>query len=540
MAVTKAKEYKGYYIGNLSNMEIDAIESIRQCECIENLKHTIYQFDDELIEKSIKSDKSIRDLIRNGEVYTENLYGELKDTQTVAVGFLYWSKRSLLGDAVGSGKTVITASLINYLYAKKEIVRFIFFADSATSAKQVQKELIKFTGLHIGLMPSQADPMDKYISKTDWTAIDGIVTTHSALKSDKLMNWLAKFVENDRCKIFDTVFLDESSVIKNKTTKVFRYATSLIDKVDRVHFLNATSFETCIMDIYNQIDVLRNELLPKSWRIEQNYCVFKTEPYWITQNGKPTQKFKRSIVDYKNQEDFKEKLKMVYFGRSKQDLGLNIEHKYKVYSTYPTVQQLHEINRGGNYNQILNCPTLLEKTEINFNVKDVPKLAMLLDLLKNEFNGKSVLIYCFNVDAMRVIKEECIRIGKVAEIINGSTPDNDRVTIKDNFNNGKVDIVITNVKRSLNMYGGDVCIWYTYTGNPATMEQIRGRIDRNIDDSVKTFVLLLYKNTPEYSFFTEIAGQRARSNRELTIDADTCIDYFLKEIQEDREEVKCY
>lgn len=540
MAVKYAQEQDGYYIGSLSQNEIKAICAVRQCENIDNLKRMIYNFPQELVERSIKARKSIKTMVKNGEISldTDEIYGELRDNQTVAVAFMYWSKRSLLGDAVGSGKTVVTAGLINYLLAKGEMKKFIFFADTATSASQVQKELIKFTGLNIALLPSQATPMRKYIDSTDWSEIDGIVTTHSALTSDTLMKWLVQFLGDQ--PLFDTMFLDESSVIKNSNTKVYSYTVSLADKMARVHFLNATSFETCIMDIYNQIDVLRNELLPKKWRIEQNYCIYKQKPYWITQNGRPVQKYSRDLVDYKNQDEFKEKLKLVYFGRSKQQLGIGVEHSYKVYVTYPTLQQMFEINKGANYNQVLNCPSLLEKTEVKFDIENVPKLALLLDLVQNEFNGNTILVYCFNVDAIQKIKEECIKVGKRAEAIFGNTTTEDRERIKEAFNKREIDIVITNVKRSLNMYGGDVCIWYTYTGNPANMEQIRGRIDRNVDDSKKTFVLLLYKNSAEYTFFTEIAGKRAKSSRELTIDADTCIDYFIKEINEQKEEVKCY
>ena len=39
-------------------------------------------------------------------------------------------------------------------------------------------------------------------------------------------------------------------------------------------------------------------------------------------------------------------------------------------------------------------------------------------------------------------------------------------------------MLITNIKKSLNLSGGDVCIFYTVESNPSKMEQIRGRIDR--------------------------------------------------------------
>ena len=61
----------------------------------------------------------------------------------------------------------------------------------------------------------------------------------------------------------------------------------------------------------------------------------------------------------------------------------------------------------------------------------------------------------------------------------------------------------------------------------SSMEQIRGRIDRNVDESIKTYVLLLYEDTDEYKFFTHVVKQRAKASRELTIDSKTAIDYFM-------------
>ena len=64
------------------------------------------------------------------------------------------------------------------------------------------------------------------------------------------------------------------------------------------------------------------------------------------------------------------------------------------------------------------------------------------------------------------------------------------------------------------------------------MEQIRGRIDRNTNNNIKTFILLLYENTPEYEFFTKTVKQRAKDSRELTIDAKTAIDFFIDSLEE--------
>ena len=86
------------------------------------------------------------------------------------------------------------------------------------------------------------------------------------------------------------------------------------------------------------------------------------------------------------------------------------------------------------------------------------------------------------------------------------------------------------------MHGGDVCIFYSMVTNPSRMEQVRGRIDRNVDSKTKTFVLLLYRGTDEYNFFVQKVKQRAVDSRELTIDAKTAVDFFIDSMVEDEEQ----
>lgn len=68
--------------------------------------------------------------------------------------------------------------------------------------------------------------------------------------------------------------------------------------------------------------------------------------------------------------------------------------------------------------------------------------------------------------------------------------------------------------------------------NPSKSFQIASRIDRHIDDTIKTFVLMLYEGTDEYKFFTTTVKQRAKDARDLTIDAKTTVDFFYESMIE--------
>ena len=146
------------------------------------------------------------------------------------------------------------------------------------------------------------------------------------------------------------------------------------------------------------------------------------------------------------------------------------------------------------------------------------------------------MVYCFHLAAQQAIADELASIGRKPVILNGSCTDDERFKAQQGFNNGTYDVIITNIKKSLNLYGGDVCIFYSMETNPSKSFQIASRIDRNVDNRIKTFIMLLYKGTDEYKFFTTTVKQRAKDARDLTIDAKTTVDFFFESMMKDEAE----
>lgn len=534
MAVRNPVIKNDIYYGNMDDRLANTILNIRKRDKIEGLKHMLFNFPNELIDRSIEEGRSIRDIINEENIDYQQYIGELRDYQTVGTSFMYFSKRSILGDGVGMGKTAEIGALINLLKNKGELTRFLVAVETAALV-QTLLELIKFTGLRVIILPSEAPMMRKIITGTDWNTVDGVVMKHSALRSDLLSKWLSLYLdENSKSKIFNTFILDESAVVKNKNTKTHDYTRNICNIVPRVHFLNATPFETHIMDIYNQIDMIDESVLPKKWRIEKEYCKYSKKPYWVTKDGKPTKKFSWNITGYKNQQKFKESLKLYYFARAVKDKP----HIYKVYEITPSNNQLVAIDQGNRYTEVLNCPSLIPSINIPTDRKNVPKIERTISLIENEFYDSKVMIYCFYLEAQYALAKELEAIGKKVHVLNGSKTDDERWEIINDFNTGDCDIIITNIKKSLNLFAGEVCILYTMETNPSKAEQITGRIARNVDNSIKTFILLVYHGTDEYRFLMDVVKQRAKYSRELTIDSKTAVDYFMEymELEEENDE----
>jgi len=533
MAVKVPTIWNGKYIGSMTEQQAELIMQTRQEKVIPNLKNMLFNFSPELIKQSLEEGISIREIVKRDNLDVTQYYAELRDYQTVGTAFMYLSPRSIIGDGCGLGKTAEISGLINWLKFKGELTRFLIAVETSAIG-QIQCEIQRFTGLNVIAMPSEAAKIKRAIEKTDWQKIDGIVIKHSTLRSDAFSKWLALNIGPDgMCRIFNTFFLDESSIVKNEKTKMYAYTKNICDIVGRVHLMNATTFETSIIDIYNQIDMMNIALLPKRWRIEKEFCTYGNVSYWTKENGKAKLNWRRERNGYKNQQAFKSSLELVYFGRSTKDVGKDIPHIYKVYEVEPSNAMSLALARGQRYSEVLNCPSLIPDLKIPTNRENVPKLNRLCELIENEFASSSVMIYCFHLEAQKAISDEMKKIGRKPITLNGNCKDEDRMVAQDGFNSGAYDVIITNVKKSLNLYGGDVCIFYSMETNPSKAFQTASRIDRHIDDSIKTFVLMLYKGTDEYKFFTTTVKQRAKDARDLTIDAKTTVDFFYESMLED-------
>lgn len=535
MAVKVPTMWNNMYIGNMSEKQAELILRTRELEKIPNLEKMIFDFPPEMILQSIREGVSIRDIIKRDSIDYTQYIGKLRDYQTVGTAFMYISPRSIIADGCGLGKTAEVSALINWLKQRGELTRFLIAVETSAIG-QTQAELMKFTGLNIIALPSTAAQLKKAIQRVNWINVDGIVIKHSTLRSDPFSQWLAlNLDENGMSKIFNTFFLDESSVIKNNTTKMYNYTKNICNIARRVHFMNATAFETSIVDIYNQLDMMDTNLLPKKWRIENEYCTFKRTSYWTKENGKAKMNWRHERSGYKNQERFKESLKLVYFGRSSADIGKDLPHIYKVYEVEPTNEMSVGLEKGYRYSELLNCPSLISDLNIPTDRKHVPKLNRLCELVENEFSNDSIMIYCFHIEAQQAIADELRQLGRKVVTLNGSCSDEERFAAQQGFNDGTYDVIVTNIKKSLNLNAGTVCIFYSMETNIAKMEQIRGRIDRHTDDVIKTFVMLLYAGTPEYKFFAETVCQRAKDSRDLTIDAKTAADFFKEVMESDNE-----
>lgn len=549
MSVKIPTEYNNGYIGGLTVKQCNKIMSIKEKECTPELENTIFVFPYDLILASLETGKSIRTIVKEQNIDWRQYIGKLRPYQTVGCEFLLNTTRSMIGDSVGLGKTAQIAAALNVLKQEGKLTRFIMAVETS-ALMQTRIEMMKFTGLNILTLPSESTKLKKVLTTTDWGKIDGIIIKHCTIKNNTFNTWLSTSIGTDKkSKMFNIFILDESSVIKNNTTQMYKYCKNISNAMERTYMMNATAFEKHIMDIYYQFDIMDEQLLPEVSYIKKNFCKYSRKSFWKTQSTpgqgagyKRVQQFTWDLDGYKNQQIFKDSLKYVYFGRSLKDVGMNIDHTYKIYTVQPNPAQTQLIANGFHSNEVLNCPSLLEGVkeagmkELKFDRANNPKLDRLCELVETELSGMNFMIYCFHIDAQYKIKAELEAIGRKVVIINGQDPkgkDADEIKLDrmQKFNRGEYDVLITNMQKSLNLYGADAMVLYSNTATVGRLEQIRGRIDRHVDDKVRTFIMLLYEGTSEYELMTQTAKARGQASRDLILDSETAIDYFMSSME---------
>jgi len=467
-----------YYRGSLTDNECELLLQIVQAKSVGVLKNIIKNTPDHVV---MMMQKDLTQFKKEGNSSVLNGYeiseqGTLTDAQTVGVAFLYHAKSALLGDEVGLGKTVQVAGLLNLLKEEKKVreEEFSFcFLTEKSNVPQIQEKLIKFTGDYVYRLDSaERKEVEKYFSLKKLYNV-GVVAPHSLLNSGVFMKEMLN-------RPFDIIIVDESSVLKNNQSEIYKNTKEIFNFVDRKVLLNATPVETNLRDIYNQLALLDKGYLPKVTDFNKQFVKFKKTFYGFQPSG------------YKNVEFFKKAISLRYLARTRKDLGADYENNTYKMIVVPLSEQQKELMRKSSLKQMINdYPSGVDRN-IPFNIQTTPKLDALYYLLENEIDVNSqVLIYCRFIEAQEALKEHLESMGFRVGLLNGRSSLSERDKVVKDFNEGNFEILITNVLRGLDLRYCDNCILYTIDPNPQKMVQFEGRITRDLDIKYKNVYMLV-------------------------------------------------
>lgn len=493
--------YKGCLKGKyLTDKECDILDKIRNLSdnngCITDLKNVIYELSTADVE-FVKECKS-------GSMLEKSL-GELSDSQTLGVAFMYHAKRLVLGDSVGLGKTVQVCGLCNLLsqeYLKKgREFRYLYLTEKSL-INQTRDKMIKFTGEYVELLPGEKKYVEKFISENQDDLAYSVVGSHSLINNALFQDYIRGYKLDFGDIPFDAIFIDESAIVGNTATQTYENAKKLVDNFDYVVVMNATPFETNLRAFYAQLNLCDDSLLPPKTTFQNLYEKkdYSRGPY------------PRFNGEYKNQHIFKSQVNYRYFARTRKSLGAKMENcTADIIVTPLSSIQRRLLERTSMPQMVYDCPSYFDGGIIT-DSETTPKIGAMLDLIENELRGEdTIIIYSRYIESQRGIVEALESVGVSWAVMNGSTSLEERSNIISRFKMGDFRVLVTNVQKGLDFGHCNACIFYSYDPNPNKMVQFEGRITRSTDIVGKKVYLLISKGK-ELNNFKKVVSDRAKAS----------------------------
>lgn len=475
------------YKGSLTDDECNLLEELIKVDasngCVTDLRHIIYNLSESAINTILDYGFSWEDF--KDSVNIERTIGTLEDYQTVGVAYMYWAKRLLLGDSQGMGKTPTSAGLCNLLrmeYEKRgEQFRFLFLTEK-TSAVQIQRKLIQFTGDYVDFVSGDAKSSSDFADRNPYYPRYSVCGTHSLIKQGIFIDWLMSVQQETGKFPFDLIIIDESTVVGGGKTGYAEGVKSWLNFVDRAIFLNATPVETHAKTMYNQLELLDPKMLPVKTAWSKEFEIIDYRGMYPRPTGK-----------YKNASEFSRRCAYRYFARTRRDKGAVMEDctGLKLLSDLSPIQK-YWLSRSSIKQLVFDAPNYFDDS-IEFCSDNVPKLKSLLYLLENDCeSADSIIIFTHYKCTLSSLSTWLSDLGISNRVLNGEVTNvSERQTIIDGFKQKQFRILLTNVQKGLDLDNVDHCIFYSFDPNPSKMIQAEGRMERSFDIIGKHCYLLI-------------------------------------------------
>lgn len=515
--------YNDRYCGKMPPEQCDILDSLIEADAqngsVVDLTHIIYKL----------NDADVLQLIEDYEMFGRSLHefqlhhGELHDYQTLAVCFMYYAQKCILGDSVGLGKTVASAGVCNLIKrerAKLGLEHRYLVLTQKNLAVQFRQEMVTFTGEFVDLIPSgEIANINRFRDNNPYTRpIEfNVVGTHALLSTDGFIQWLEQCRQFGNGFPFDTLIIDESSELGGKAQQLIRGYKYIAKYVRNIYFLNATPFESHLEIFYNQLNLLDPDLLPTKTNFTKEYCIMDYRGMYARPTGR-----------YKNQGRFKHLIGYRYFARTRRDKGAVMQDcKGGIVLSKLSKVQKDLLNKSQSKRLIYDCPSYLDDS-IEFNETNVPKLESIHKLLDNEcVNADTIIMFVYFKEAQAQLSAWMTEQGYSNRVLNGDTSMEDRHRIISGFQNKEFRILLTNVQKGLNFGTCDYCIFYSFDPNPAHMIQFEGRITREFDIVGKSIYILCSMGL-EYQSLIKTVKQRTQATTEFTnTDLSVVVDILL-------------
>lgn len=456
---------------------------------------------------------------------------QLRKAQIDPVVMHYINPRFFIGDEPGLGKTVMSAAAYAY-YGYMRLLEGLPVGKImvVTEASHVVKFAKEWQTYGISVIPVFGNKAKRQIKEFNVEDHDGVVIGWDALKTNVVIDFYLHHSDIFKCAVFD----ETSKLLNNKST-IYQAADAIINSyqggIERALFLNGTSFEKNIYDFYYQFDVLQPKLIPSKKFLDDRYVVKEFDSiYRKNEYGQAVKQKFANIVDYKNQDELRDRLRYFFVARKKSDFSDDLPvHNYNLHVVEMTDDQKRIMEEEGRIS-LINSPKTNDPSK-DLTVDNSPKLKALLDYY-DEVKSDRPIIYVYNKESQYTIKEELELRGVRCGLLNGDDPMDVRAEVLDKFNNYELDSLVFNIQKALNIPTSDRILFYDIPTMPSHTGQIKARIDRNNYTTVKNYDFFCYYLSQEWKNLARLGRFREHHSGAFTGQADTVYETLVKQMDE--------
>lgn len=458
-------------------------EEFPQCTISGNVKHAYREeFEEDYGKQEIP------------EIEIPNFNGELRDFQKVGVKKMYDKGQLLLGDEMGTGKTVHT--IATGLKLKYEDGKDDFLVICPASLKQQwKKEIESFSDEKAIVIDGDPEEREELWQED---AYFYIMNYALLLRDDKPFNdW------------WGAVALDEITYIKNPEAKRTKKAKEL--KADHKYGLTGTPIENTAEDLFSIMDFIDEDRFQDYWTFKSNYLVTETRSH----AGRTWSE----ITGYKNLDDMYKTIKPVYLRRTKDEvlsdlpektinnrvIRLNVEQR-TAYNEYKQLV-LDKIKKEDHFmGEVIMARMVCDHTEL-VNMSDAKssnhdylerssaKMEELKEIREEVYANENKMLVFTNFKNMAdIIEKEEENVYKVT----GDTKDKEKVLEEFRQDEEPAMVVATDaIEYGANLQEANTVVHFDLPFNPSTLKQRNDRVHRMGQEKPVTVIKMLAEDTIE-------------------------------------------
>lgn len=471
------------------------------------------------------------------ELFGEKVPFKLRYYQTQGVFHLLSMNRMVLGDGTGLGKTVSAIATLCYLWERNPSMKTIVVCPKS-AIRQWVSEVDKFsTGINVfvavGTVKARLKIYDEWFAckepsvlllnyhtlGRDWdqgAKREEVPKGSKRGKQGKLLPGVLDRMTGEIPSL--TVTFDECTAFKNPSTKTHQTCKFLSKRSQRVWGLTATLLKNNLMEGFGIYQVIRPGTFTSKTRFMNDFCV--TEMQRIRGGGRVP-----IVVGYKNLTLFRSTIDPFFYGRPKHvvsdelptlttrevlcELSKVEDDKYT-----EALSGLLELGDGNtrDYQDTKTLTSLIYTQEVcdslhllkfdgeAFDGGKSAKEEVLVDLLKEEFDGEKVIIYSRFEKMVTRLQDLLAKERIKSARITGKEKDTERKKSQDLFQDPTSDVKVIFItdagSEAINLQQAAAMIFFDTPWSWGHYVQLLGRMIRIGSPHQKVYAIHLVSERP--------------------------------------------